>query len=58
MRKAVSATSTYFESLPYRVHPDTGVIDYDALEAQAALFKPAMLIAGGSAYPLEFDYAR
>jgi glycine/serine hydroxymethyltransferase len=57
-RKPVSATSTYFESLPYAVSSETGLIDYDKLEELAALFKPNLIVAGGSAYPREWDYAR
>jgi glycine hydroxymethyltransferase len=33
------------------------LVDYEALAAQANLFKPAMIIAGGSAYPREWEYA-
>lgn len=36
----------------------TGYIDYDAMEATAKLFRPKVLIAGASAYPRHYDYAR
>lgn len=56
--KKVSAASMFFESLPYKVNPQTGYVDYDKLEEKALDFRPKILICGGSSYPREWDYAR
>jgi glycine hydroxymethyltransferase len=47
-----------FHQASYGTDPTTGLLDYDALRAQAREFKPLILIAGYSAYPRKVDFAK
>ncbi len=42
----------------YGVNPETEAIDYDALAAKAREVKPALILAGASAYSRTIDFAR
>ncbi|KAF0991404.1 hypothetical protein HZS_3468 [Henneguya salminicola] len=56
--KRVSATSIFWESIPYRINPLTGLIDYDELQKLAFSILPKLIIAGFSCYPRHLNYAR
>ena len=47
-----------FHQRSYGTNPETGLLDYDALAAQAAEFKPLVIVAGYSAYPRHIDFAK
>ena len=42
----------------YGVEKDTGLLNYDAIQAKAKECKPRMIIAGASAYSRDIDFAR
>ncbi len=47
-----------FDAYQYGVSEQTGLLDYDALEAQAMDVKPLILLGGYSAYPRAIDFKR
>jgi len=48
----------WFKPVSYGVRADNQLIDYDAMEAKALELKPKLIIAGGSAYSRQIDFAR
>ena len=48
----------WFDAHHYGVDRASGLLDYDDIERQACDVRPALLIAGGSAYPRAIDFER
>ena len=54
----VNFSGRLFKIVSYGVDRETGTIDYDAMQALAREHRPALIIAGGSAYPRTIDFPR
>jgi glycine hydroxymethyltransferase len=54
----VNMSGKWFNVVPYGLHPDTELIDYDAAERLAHEHKPKLVIAGASAYSRVIDWKR
>lgn len=55
---AVNSSGVLYEPIAYSVKEDTGLVDYEEMEAQALKHKPKLIIGGASAYSRDWDYAR
>jgi len=54
----VNSSGILYQPIAYHVKEDTGMVDYDEMEALALEHKPKLIIGGASAYSREWDYAR
>lgn len=54
----VNFSGKLFNIVSYGVEKETGCIDYDQVAAMAREHKPALIVAGASAYPRAIDFAR
>ena len=54
----VSFSGKLYKAVHYGVVRETGLVDYDDMEAKAKEHKPKLIICGASAYSRDWDYAR
>jgi glycine hydroxymethyltransferase len=54
----VNSSGLLYQPIAYTVKEDTGLVDYDQMEALAIEHKPKLIIGGASAYSRDWDYAR
>ncbi|UEM20425.1 serine hydroxymethyltransferase [Skermanella mucosa] len=55
---AANQSGKWFKAIQYGVRRDDARIDFEQVEALAREHKPKLIIAGGSAYPRQIDFAR
>ncbi len=55
---APNQSGKWFHAVQYGVRKDDHLIDFDEVEALAKQHQPKVIIAGGSAYPREIDFAK
>jgi glycine hydroxymethyltransferase len=53
-----NVSSRMFDAYSYDVDRDTGLLDYEAIRAQAQEIKPFILLAGYSAYPRHINFRK
>ncbi len=54
----VNSSGILYNAVSYEVEEETGMINYDKMEAKALETKPKLIIAGASAYSRDWDYVR
>ena len=54
----VNISGMLYKAVAYGLDPETGRVDYDAMERLALEHRPKLIIGGASAYSREWDYAR
>ncbi|MBN1973726.1 MAG: serine hydroxymethyltransferase [Sedimentisphaerales bacterium] len=52
----VSLTSKFYNSVPYPVNSETGLLDFDQIEDLAKKHHPKVIVSGATAYPREIDF--
>ena len=54
----VNMSGKMYHAIGYQLNKETGLVDYDDMEAKAREFKPKLIIGGASAYSREWDWER
>ncbi len=54
----VSFSGKWLNSVQYGVHQDSGLINYEQVEQLALENRPKLIVAGGSAYSRQIDFAK